>query len=354
VSAPGSKRRPRAAASAIALALGLGLGSPRGAAAQSPPSFLSAGPALDDRMGAAADDETGAAGSGSDAAGNGSDAPAEPPVKRPRFGWAALVTGVTIAGSAYNSFSDGPSQPFHFTNEGYIGQHTYAGGADKASHFVSYFIVAKLLSRVYGELGLSPSDSLLLGSGVSIFSGFVTELGDGRGRYGFSYEDLLFDSLGAATHLGLAHYGLDDMIGFSAGLVPAPHPECCPYGGFGKDYSREIYSADLRFAALGRRAGFDPGLARYLLFSTTYSSRGYPYAAPDQRERLIGAFVGVNFVEILQAAGVPRERWWGKIAYFLFDVLRIPYTQIGVQYDLNHGRFSGPTIGTGYSFEGGS
>jgi len=329
-------------AGAIAAALGL-VGTAR---AQAPP-YLSAGPALGPA--AALDD-----GLGSGRGPDGDPSPTEPSPKRARAAWAAVVTGLTLGGSAYNSFSDGPSQAFHFTNEGYIGQHTYAGGGDKASHFVSYFVVAKLLSGVYGELGLSRSDALLLGSGVSLFAGFVTELGDGRGRYGFSYEDLLFDSFGAMTHLGLAHYGLDDMIGFSAGLVPAPHPHCCPYGGIGKDYSREIYSADLRFAEVARRGGFDPGLARYLLFSTTYSSRGYPYSAPDERERLIGAFVGVNFVEILQAAGVSREKWWGKITYFLFDVLRIPYTQIGVQYDLNHGRLSGPTIGTGYSFETGS
>jgi len=140
------------------------------------------------------------------------------------------------------------------------------------------------------------------------------------------------------------------MIGFSAGLVPAPRHPCCPYGGFGKDYSREIYSADFRIAGLGRRAGFNPGPARFLLLSTTYSSRGYPYAAPEQRQRQIGAFVGINFVEILRAAGMPRDPWWGKAVYFLFEVIRIPYTQIGVQYDLNHKQWSGPTIGGGVSF----
>jgi hypothetical protein len=339
-------RRPGAAAFAIVLALGMG--AARGACAQARASDpLAANPALE----AMPDAALGDGGSNAD---TGDEAPIEAPAKKPRIGWAALVTGVTFVGSAYNSFTDGPNQTFHFTNEGFFGRNTYAGGGDKASHFTSYFIVAKLLSGVYGELGFSRSDALLLGSGVSLFTGFITELGDGRGRYGFSYEDVLFDALGAATHLGLAHYHLDDMIGFTAGLVPAPHPVCCPYGGIGKDYSREIYSADLRFAALARRAGFDPGPARYLLFSTTYSTRGYPYAAPDVRERQIGAFVGINFVEILSAAGVPREKWWGKITYFLFEVLRIPYTQIGVQYDLNHKTWTGPTIGGGYSFESGS
>ncbi len=271
------------------------------------------------------------------------EVPAEAP--RPHTFWIGVVSLATLAGSAENSFTDGPNQKFHFTNEGYLGQNTYAGGADKASHFVSYYVVAKLLSGVYAELGLTVDKAQLLGAGVSMFAGFVTELGDGRGHYGFSYEDLTMDTLGAATYLGIAHYGLGDLIGFSAGLVPSPPVVCCPYGGFGTDYTELVYSGDLKIAGLGRRAHFDPGPARFLLVSLTYGSKGYPYANPDVRERQIGVFVGVNFVQILREAGVPEEKWWGKIAYFLFDVIRIPYTQIGYQYDLNQGRWHGPSVG---------
>ena len=269
-------------------------------------------------------------------------------IEKPKIVWISVVTFATFAGSAWNSFGDGKSQKFHFTNEGFFGQNTYAGGNDKASHFVSYYIVAKLISGVYEELGMPADRARLLGAAVSIFSGFITELGDGRGRYGFSYEDLLFDTLGAATQLGIAHYGLGDLVGFSAGLVPAPHVVCCPYGGTGKDYTREIYSGNLKIAGLGDRAGFDPGPARFLLVSLAYSTKGYPYGDPVYRERQVGLFLGVNFVEILRAAGVPKEKAWGKLLYFLFDVLRIPYTQIGYQYDVNRGRWHGPTIGDAY------
>ncbi len=270
------------------------------------------------------------------------EAPAE--TRRPHTFWIGAVSFVTLAGSAENSFTDGPNQKFHFTNEGYLGQNTYAGGADKASHFVSYYVVAKLLSEVYAEFGLPVDQARLLGAGVSMFAGFVTELGDGRGHYGFSYEDLTMDTLGAATYLGIAHYGLGDLVGFSAGLVPSPPAVCCPHGGFGTDYSELVYSGDLKVAGLGHRAHFDPGPARFLLVSLTYGSKGYPYADPAVRERQIGIFLGVNFVQILREAGVPEEKWWGKIAYFLFDVIRIPYTQIGYQYDLNQGRWHGPSI----------
>jgi hypothetical protein len=276
--------------------------------------------------------------------------PAE--VKGPHTFWIGAASFGALAGSAYNSFTDGANQRFHFTNEGFFGRNTYAGGADKASHFVSYYVVAKLLSGVYAELGLPDDPARSLGAGISALAGFVTELGDGRGHYGFSYEDLVIDALGAATYLAIAHYGLGDLVGFSAGLVPTPPAVCCPYGGFGTDYSQLVYSGDLKIAGLGKRAGFDPGPARFLLMSLTYGTKGYPYANPDLRERQIGAFVGVNFVEILRVAGVPEQKWWGKILYFLFDVIRIPYTQIGYQYDVNHARWHGPGIGN--SFPGGA
>ncbi len=274
-----------------------------------------------------------------------------PTVKKPHTFWIGVVSFATLLGSAYNSFGDGPNQKFHFTNEGWFGQNTYAGGGDKASHFVSYYIVGKLLTEVNIALGMRPDGAALLGAGVSAFAGLVTELGDGRGRYGFSWEDLTMDTLGAATSLAIAHYKLDDLIGFEAGLVPHPQVVCCPYGGFGKDYTEEIYAGSLKIAGLGERAHFNPGPGRYLLFSITYGSKGYPYSAPVVRERQIGFEFGINFGEIMRAVGVPEQKWWGKILYLLFDVIRIPYTQIGFQYDLNSGKWRGPGIGD--SFPGG-
>jgi len=97
----------------------------------------------------------------------------------------------------------------------------------------SYYNVAKLLGDVYEGLGLTKDQAQPLAAGVSVFAGFVTELGDGRGHYGFSYEDFVFDVLSAATYLGIAHYGLDDLVGFSIGPLPAPGKPagCCRVHG---------------------------------------------------------------------------------------------------------------------------
>ena len=273
--------------------------------------------------------------------------PAEPP--KPRKFWIGVVTAATLVGSAYNSFGDGPSEKFHFTSEEWFGKNTYAGGGDKASHFVSFYVVARMLTGVYGALGVSTDSSRLMGSGASFLAGLVTELGDGQNRYGFSYEDLVVDALGTASALAIAHYGLEDLIGFRAGLVPAPpNDPSNPYRGIGKDYTQEIYSGDLKIAGLAKRLRFRPGPARFLLLSTTYSAKGYPYAAPDLRERQIGIEIGLNLSEILRATGVPDRSWW-RVLYFIFDSIRFPYTSIGYQFDLNHKKWRGPSIGDSFS-----
>src|SRR5262252_8035291 len=50
-----------------------------------------------------------------------------------------LATGMAIgaaAGGFLNAYTETPHHSFRFTNEGFFGQNTYVGGADKASHLV--------------------------------------------------------------------------------------------------------------------------------------------------------------------------------------------------------------------------
>ena len=99
--------------------------------------------------------------------------------------------------------------------------------------------------------------------------------------------------------------GLSDTIGFRMGFVKALIPDaCCRYGGYGSDYSREIYSLDLKLSGFLPRIGVGPGLGRFLLVSLTYGSKGYRYSPPESRQRNIGIDLGLNLPEILRAVGV--------------------------------------------------
>ncbi len=264
---------------------------------------------------------------------------------RSRYFWASLVSVGVVAGSAVNSFTDHSTGGFHFTNEQWFGERTNAGGADKASHFVSFEIVARELSTFYQYLGFSPQASRLAGFGLSSFAGLVVEIGDGTNVYGFSYEDFVMDLLGASTATVLAFADAEDLIGFRVGRLPGDVPPHATKEGNGRDYSHEIYTGDLKLGGVARRLCFEPGPLRFLNLSVTYGTKGYPYATPDLQERQIGGELGLNLGEMLNALSIHRDTWWGILAHLGFDNFRFPYTAGGYQYDFNHHHWYGPSIG---------
>ena len=250
----------------------------------------------------------------------------------------ALMTAGVIVYNAANSFPDHHEPGFHFANEGWFAEDSYVGGADKVGHFVKFGILARELTIGFEYFGYSQPFSILAGFAVSSFGGLVNEIGDGTNRYGFSYEDLVMDVLGAGAVSLVSLTRTEDLFGFRFGVVPGPSlPDDPSSDGFGKDYSRDIYTADLLLTGLIRRT--IPALwpLRFLLVSVTYGSRGYPYSAQDVRQRLVGFEVGLNFGEILYAFKVEQDTWWGVLAHGLLDNFRIPFTQAGFRCDLNHG-----------------
>jgi Predicted periplasmic lipoprotein (DUF2279) len=264
---------------------------------------------------------------------------------------AALLAVTVVGGEAANAFSETPHESFHVTREGFFGRDTYVGGADKASHFVEFAIVTKELANLYGTIGFSRRDSILLASGVTALGGLMNEIGDGTNIYGFAWEDLTMDLLGIGTAAAISWAGLDDLVGFRGGILlpPAGSKTCCQVPGKGRDYSNEIYTADLQIEGLARRLDLTIGPLRYLLFSATYGTKGYPTGLPESRERQVGFEIGLNFKVILDDLGARRGTWWGYALHVVFDNFRIPFTSVGYRYDLNHGRWTGPDNGNGFA-----
>ena len=251
--------------------------------------------------------------------------PRRPP--QPKWIWVGVGAVLTIGGSASSAYTESPRFPFHVENEGWFGQNTYVGGADKASHFVSFYGVPRIANEYNRAFHVPKDQAALLASGTAFLGGLMTEIGDGTNKFGFSWEDLTMDALGAATGLAIMHYNLDDLFGFRAGIVPGS--PTAPTGGLGRDYSSEIYTADFKFAGIAKRACFNPGFARYFLFSITYGTKGYPYSDPIVRQRQLGLEIGLNFGAIMEALHVPKNKWWGVCLYTLFDIIRFPYTAVG-------------------------
>jgi hypothetical protein len=269
---------------------------------------------------------------------------ADPATGEPNHLLAGFVSGGVLLGSALNSFTETPHQSFHVTHEGFFDRDTYAGGADKVSHFVDYHFVSKELATFYQVLGYQRGQSILMGAAVSSVAGLVTELGDGTSFFGFSYEDLLMDFGGAWTAALIAATRTEDLFGFRRGFIPNGDSGsgCCARSGKGRDYSNEIYTADLKLAGVARRSGLALGPLRYLMVSVTYGTSGYPNAPADRQQRLVGFELGLNLEEILNDLGVRRNTWWGYALHVVLDNMRVPFTSIGARYDLNHGTWRGP------------
>jgi hypothetical protein len=259
----------------------------------------------------------------------------------------ALVIGTFYAASGLWEFEH---LDFHFQGDGWFGRNTYAGGADKVSHFTLSATVSRELALTYDYLGKTRVQSSLLAFGITAFTGFMVEIGDGLSPYGFSWQDLTVDVLGSGMGVFLTRHGLNDVFGVRAGRVPTNEPvseDDLRY--LGSHYGQEIYSADLKIAGLARRWKFEPSVARFLLFSVTYQTKGYDFVPqlPD-KQRLVGFELGLNFPEILAAIGVPADKWWGLGLYKIFTFFRLPYTSFGWRYDLNAKKWHGPDSGTIY------
>jgi hypothetical protein len=256
---------------------------------------------------------------------------------------AAMLATVPIAGYFIwwqgNDFTH-----FKFAEEGWFGEDTYAGGADKASHFVASTIAGHGLQRLYQSMGHTPSDARWLSIGVVGLAGLIIEAGDGFKYGGAAWQDAVMNVAGGAMGAEIAYEGWDDLVGFRYGLVPQEN-RGGETGPPVEHYSQEIYTADAKFVGMFRRAKADPGLLRFLMLSGTYATRGYRELPPELRERDVGIEVGLNIPEILRASGFRQEGWWRKLIYAFFEFVRLPYTAIGFRYDLNHGEWHGPNIG---------
>jgi hypothetical protein len=265
---------------------------------------------------------------------------------------ASVVLGAPVVGF-FAWWRTSSRSNFEFANERWFQRDTYAGGADKASHIFVGYATTLALQGAYRALGKTPTEARGLALGVMALTGALIEIGDGYSQYGFSWEDITANTVGSLLATGIDAWGLKDTVGLRFGYVKALIPDaCCRYGGYGDDYSKEIYSADLKLAGLLPRLGVKSGPARFLLLSLTYGSKGYRYSAEPVRERNVGVEIGLNLREALLAAGVPEKKWWGKALLTLATYFRFPYTSFGWHYDLNHGTWSGPD--TGDRFDPGS
>jgi hypothetical protein len=128
--------------------------------------------------------------------------PEEPIDRGLRWKNAAVIGGIAAAVGIYGMnawWEDGFTGSFHTTDEGWFGQDTYEGGADKAGHAYSTYVMTRLLTRTFKAVGNDPGRALRLGAWTSLGVMNGVEVIDGFSKkFSFSMEDVVLNTAGAA------------------------------------------------------------------------------------------------------------------------------------------------------------
>lgn len=206
------------------------------------------------------------------------------------------------------------------SSEGWFGNDTDEGGSDKLGHLYASYAATHGLAYFYENWRFKREEAALYGALSSwAIMGFM-EFGDSFSDYGFSGEDLLFNTVGSA--FGYLLYLNTDLAGkidlrWEYGIHPSS-------GGVFTDYdnTKVLLALKLNGFEATRR-----GLLKHLELHLGYYTRGFDDHEADQ-ERNLYVGIGVNLTDLL------RRHGHGKTATVL-NYLQLPYTYLPLSHDFN-------------------
>lgn len=216
------------------------------------------------------------------------------------------------------------SRSFRFANEGWFGQHTYAGGADKAAHLFAHYMVMRALYNFYDYTEDGRPVKWAYSVGMISFLSLSIEIGDAfsRKQNGFSYEDLLCGFAGIGIGIVLERFpAVDRFVSLSASYLPTSYMRRHPGLGpklFLEDYSGWRFMVNLKLAGFLDSGVPLPEILRFVMIDFGYGSRGFMFTdhieyhrlhldryAPRRRDLYIG--VSLNMMEMVKAFFTDRE-----------------------------------------------
>lgn len=214
----------------------------------------------------------------------------------------ATSVGGTLAYGHNKWWKDGFTGDFKSVNEGWFGQGTTYGGADKLGHAMFAYTGSRLMTRAYELAGNDKRAALTLGLATAVGTLMAIEVLDGYSkRWRFSKEDALANLAGGVLAYAMeTQPALDALIDFRLQYRPSRGPDgrraFDPFG----DYSGQRYL--LVFKASGAPALKEQSWARYLELSVGYGARNFEPESRTQIAPTRRAYFGIslNLSQILR------------------------------------------------------
>jgi hypothetical protein len=248
-----------------------------------------------------------------------------------RLRTAALMTatiGGTLAYGRAKWWKDGFGGGFKTAREGWFGQDTRYGGADKLGHAMFAYAGSRLLTQTFEWAGHDSSTALKLGLWTAVGTLMGVELIDGFSRkWRFSKEDALTNLAGGAlAYVMERNPELDALMDLRIQYSSSSGgKQFDPFG----DYSSQRYLLVLKASgvpALKRHA-----LLKYLEFNVGYGTRNFDAGpgAPPTRNAYVG--ISLNLSELLRSTvyqGNASPSRTQRATETLFEFMQIPATTV--------------------------
>ena len=258
--------------------------------------------------------------------------PPSPEAERPAAestGWTkeqkflAVNGAAALAIAAYGfQFWDYGETNFQVIDEGWFGQNTSYGGADKLGHAYSSYLFTLGFASLYEGWGYERSQADLLGAISSMTAFTLIEVGDGFSKNGYSWEDVAVDAAGVAFGYWRRRVpAVGRLVDFRAEYIPSETFLEGEHSDIVTDYSGFKYLLAFKLDGIEKLSRTPLG---WFELQVGYYTRGFATGDDeffDEKKRKAYVAIGLNVPRILSKLGL---RKLGKF----FEFYQAPYTYV--------------------------
>jgi len=242
---------------------------------------------------------------------------------------ALAMTGAALVVGTYGLtkwWNDGFTRRFDTENEGWFGQTTAHGGADKLGHAMFSYASTRLLTRGFETMGNESGQAIKLGFWSALGLMTAVEIADGYSRqHRFSSQDAVMNLIGAGMgYLMERRPDLDQLVDLRLLYRKSAQSNFDPAG----DYSGQTYLLALKASGVPRLR--EHGLSRYLEFAVGYGARNFDLRGSGvEPNRNVYVGISLNVSEVLRQTafrGAASRGRTQRAAEMFLEYIQLPGT----------------------------